>query len=118
MLTEQTIEDTDYTDVNVPLGIYTYQVTAVYTKGESAGSNRVTLQRTSGAETAVADGVTVTTGNRNIVITSPQATEVQITAIDGVVIAKTTVNDSATFDVVSGVYIVSTPGATYKVVVK
>ncbi|MDE6287822.1 MAG: choice-of-anchor J domain-containing protein, partial [Muribaculaceae bacterium] len=118
LITEQPVTETSFIDTEVPEGDNDYQVTAVYNRGESAGSNSVVLKKATGVANAAVDGVTVGTGAQCITIAAAQPATVHIYAVDGTLVSSVKVNGSAKVEVAPGMYIVSTASNTYKVVVK
>ncbi len=118
LLTEQPVTETSFVDTQVPEGENAYQVTAVYNRGESAGSNSVVLKKATGIVNANVDGLAVSTGVNCINIVAAEPADVQIFAVDGTLVASVKVNGAATVNVAAGLYIVSTANAAHKVVVK
>lgn len=118
LITEQPVTETSFVDTEVPEGDNTYQVTAVYNRGESAGSNSVVLKKATGIVSANVDGLTVSTGANSINISAAEPVAVQVFAVDGTLVATVKVNGTATVNVAPGMYIVSTANAVHKVVVK
>lgn len=118
LITEQPVTETSFVDNEVPEGDNNYQVTAVYNRGESAGSNSVVLKKATGIANANVDCITVGTGAHCITIAAAQPAAVQVFAVDGTLISSVKVNGNAKVEVAPGIYIVSTASTTHKVVVK
>lgn len=113
-------EATSFVDKNVEVGqSYSYNVTALWDKGESALSNTASINVESGiADMAVAD-IRVSASNRTIRIAGAAGLPVAVYTIAGQTIAATT--GAALTEVpvaVPGVYIVRAGAATQKIIVR
>ncbi|MDE6415810.1 MAG: choice-of-anchor J domain-containing protein [Duncaniella sp.] len=113
------VEECEFTDPDVEAAkIYTYCVTAVYSKGESAASNTVVINDLSGIDTITAGALAITAGKREIIITGAAGMDVAAYAVDG----KTVFSGKGTAKTVipaqQGVYVVKAGTAVKKVLVK
>ena len=120
LITSSVVEDLVYTD-NTKLEdgkAYTYRVSTVYDKGESALSNEVTVIGTSGIND-VNHLSMVFAADNNIFIKNAEGKNVTVSAVNGINfyqgVAESNLVSVALED---GVYIVTIDGATTKVVVK
>lgn len=94
-----------------------YHVTALYDKGESAASNKVSTI-TGGIEGVETNGYTISTGVGVIAIANAQGSDVRIFAADGRAIYAAPGTDMTLVHVPSGVYLVAVGTATAKVAVR
>lgn len=112
---------TAYTDKDVTEGIsYDYFVTAVYSEGQSAGSNIVTVLYTGGGSVGdiMTEGVEIRLNSGRIEIYNPAAHDILVTDIKGVIIQDVSGKEYADIHVAPGVYIVKTGGVARTVIVK
>ena len=114
------VEETDYVDAAAAAGTaYSYVVTTVYTKGESAPSNSVDVtSTTSGVASGVASAVSVRAIGRTVEIRGAEGTFAEILGADGRRIFAGTCGASATVPVGAGVWIVKVGANVTKVIVK
>lgn len=117
LITSEPVTETTYTDASANVSDNIYQVTAVYNRGESAGSNSVVLKPTAIDEVTAA-GLAVGTGNHCIVLSASEPTAVKIYAVDGTLVASVVVKDNMTVNVAGGMYLVAGATGTHKVIVK
>ena len=113
------ISSTIHTDIcPVSDQYHTYNVTALYSTGESAPSNEVTVSTTSGIDDISSDNLTITTKNGCIIICGANGRKIKVYTPDGL----TTLNDNVTSDihinVNPGIYIIDTVTDVFKVLVK
>lgn len=113
------ISSTIHTDIcPVSDQYHTYNVTALYSTGESAPSNEVTVSTTSGIDDISSDNLTITTKNGCIIICGANGRKIKVYTPDGI----TTFNDNVTSDihinVNPGIYIIDTVTDVFKVLVK
>lgn len=106
------VEDLEFVDTTGRTNDY-YNVTAVYTTGESAGSN--TFTNTSGFADAT-KAVKVATAKGLILVNGTENLKVQIATIEGKTIHSAKGN--AQVAVAAGIYMVTIEGRTQKVIVK
>ena len=96
---------------------HTYNVTALYSTGESAPSNEVTVSTTSGIDDISSDNLIITTKNGCIIICGANGRKIKVYTPDGL----TTFNDNVTSDihinVNPGIYIIDTVTDVFKVLV-
>lgn len=90
-----------------------YQVTVIYNKGVSAGSNEAAA--TSALDELTA-GVKVTTAQGTIIVTGAEGLDVTVVAVDGKVLYAA--KGDATVAVETGVYVVKAGDKIVKVLVK
>ena len=95
-----------------------YAVTAVYDMGESNFSNIITVA-TSGIEAAAAATMKVTATAGSLIIEGASGMQLTVSRADGVVIwSGAPASDRLAIPMAPGVYLVASPQATAKVVVK
>lgn len=101
-------------------GDYHYNVTAVYTEGESPYSNTVTVTGFSGLDNVSAEGesTVISVENPAIVVTSPAQVEAMVYAPDGRLLREATVNGKARITMAPGIYIVKAGATTRTVIIK
>ncbi len=107
-------QETAYTDTTAPEGTNAYRVVTIWNHGLSAGSNTVTVE-VSGLNGIGTAEVTVTAAKGSIRISGAE-TAATVSAADGRVWYSGAT--PATVAVPAGVYLVSLPGKTIKVVVR
>ena len=110
------IAATSYTDSNVPADAE-YQVSVVYTIGESALSNKVCLQVPNGIAAVDALQNDILTGHGAIVLKNATGEPVIICNIAGAVVYKGCDNN-VNLHVPAGIYLIKCAGNTVKVTVK
>lgn len=112
------VSNTSYTDTDVEkLSEYTYTVTVMYDLGESGFSNEAVVTTLTGINDAE-NGISIIAGDNKIVIRGAEGKNVTVTDINGMLITDRIAENVTTINVNNGVYIISTEGKTYKVVVK
>lgn len=113
------LPDTEgYVDTEVEEGnSYTYNVTAVFDKGESGYSNTVTIDELSGIE-SLNQGIKVYAGNHAIVIENADNHRAEIFKIDGNKIFDKNISHSDRIAVDTGIYIVRIDNHSFKVAVQ
>ena len=111
------VQSTMYTDSNVPGGIHSYVVSAVYDKGESAPSESVSAE-TSGIDTAPNSQTSIIVSGQNIVINNADNLSVEVHTTDGKTIVRTLGSTQTIIPVSTGIYIVRAGATVQKVVVK
>jgi len=117
MINSTIVTSNSYTDAKLEDGTYTYQVSAIYDKGESGLSNSVTI---SVGETSIDDNnskIKVYDANQDIVIEGVNNARVLIISVDGKLICQKQVNNTERIHVAKGVYVVSIDRTSYKVIV-
>lgn len=118
LLTDSAIEVTSYIDSKIPGGSYIYQVTAVYTKGESVGSNQVVVDVPTGIKPVQPDNISIVGIEGAIKIMCDTPSLIRIHSMDGKLIENSVIEGTRVITLPGGVYMVSTPGYTYKIIVK
>ncbi len=117
LITEKPVTDTNYLDTKASAGDHSYQVTAVYDRGESIPA-QVSL---SFSQINTVDGGKVNVyGSKGCVRADNVAgMEVSLQGADGRVIRTVLSGEpTAVFEVPAGIYIVTVNGSAYKVIVK
>lgn len=112
---------TEVLDAPTEAGDYYYNVTAVYTEGESPYSNTVTVTYGgfSGIDDVATDGgCTISVENHNIVVRSSEAVPAFVYAPDGRLLCQTDVEGEARIAMTPGIYAVKVGETTRMVVVK
>lgn len=112
------VETAAYTDTDATEGEHTYNVSAVYAKGESKPSAGVTVDVTSGIANIGGKAVSVKVVDHAIVVTGAAGKTINVHAVDGKTIAAREGAAVTTVKVVSGTYVVTVDGKAYKVLVK
>lgn len=116
---ESLVAESAYTDIPELNGEYKYEVTAVYDKGESVGSNAVSVSyANSGVASAVVSGVSVVGGKGEIVVTGARDLEIRVVAVDGRTVAIVPGTDRVVIPVASGVYVVMAGSRSVKTIVR
>lgn len=116
-MNDEPLQGTSYVDTDLPEGTPRYAVSVVYDCGESRLGEYVspTLNSIDGV---TADGVTVSAGRGVIRVTAPAATRVTVSDSLGATVFAGEINGAAEIAVSGGVYMVTTPAATRKILVK
>ena len=109
-----------YTDTEIEKGnIYTYNVTAVFDKGESPYSNTVTVDRSqSGIDETSGNPIKVYAADHTIVIENVDNQQAEIFKIDGSKIFDEIISYKDRIHVETGIYIVRIDGKSFKVTVR
>lgn len=113
-VSESIVQTTAFTDASADAK--TYQVTAVYDKGESAPA-QVAVDNTGVRDTQM-DGCEVLGEQGRITVSGAQGREIGVFTADGRSVAMQRHADRATFAVPSGLYVVLVDGKAYKVSVR
>ena len=114
---EKPVEDFEYTDAPATGSTNTYVATAVYTHGESAGSNAVTVEMSSVAEID-ASQISIKAEDGAIAVYGADGQEVSVYTPDGRTVTTVTAAAETHIPVASGIYLVHTPTVTAKVIVR
>lgn len=107
---------TTYTDNDVPADA-TYQVSVVYTLGESALSNKVNLKNPNGIAVINASQSSIVTGRGSLGLNNITGAPVVVYNVAGAVVYKGS-DSNVKLNVPAGVYLVNVAGKTVKVAVK
>lgn len=107
---------TTYTDNDVPADA-TYQVSVVYTLGESALSNKVNLKNPNGIAVINASQSSIVTGRGSLGLNNITGAPVVVYNVAGAVVYKGS-DSNVNLNVPAGVYLVNVAGKTVKVAVK
>lgn len=97
---------------------YSYQITAVYDKGESMPSNTATVTFISGINEIGANDVVVKGETGTILIAGAEGKAVKVYTANGSMKSLFTAHSSEHINATAGLYIVCVADATYKVLVK
>ncbi len=114
-VTAQPVAECEYLDANVS-GEHTYRVTTVYDRGESRGSNQVTVVN-SGLEEFTA-GIAITTVPGKVIVTGAEGLLVTVSALDGRTLYSAQAQASTTIELSPAVYLVKAGEKVAKVIVK
>lgn len=112
------VEEALYTDVNAPTGEHTYHVTALYTIGESRGSNVAKVSHNSGLDSATAESVLLAAADGCIIIEGAEGLHVAIASVDGRTIYSGKPEAALKVAVAPAVYIVKAGDKTVKLAVR
>ena len=113
------VEDVVYTDAPGETGSFSYVVTAIYDKGESVGSNQVSVDVTmSGIGSIEASSPVVTGGKGVITVTRAAGAEISVIAVDGRTIAVVSGKDSVVIPAAPGACIVKVGSHSVKTIVR
>ena len=117
LITAAPVAGRSYEDLTGPNAANRYRVTAVYDRGESRGSNEVTVT-TSGVDAAAAGGVFVS-GGRGVITVSGATGPIEVFSTDGREAARAEGTGATTvISIEAGIYLVRTGGVTSKIVVR
>ena len=97
---------------------YSYQVTAVYDKGESLPSNIAAVTYVSGINEIGTDNVIVKGENGSILVAGAEGKSVKVYTANGSLTAQFTARGTEHVNVAAGLYLVNVAGTTHKVMVK
>jgi len=112
------VEENEYVDTDPKQeGSHTYNVSAIYDKGESGLSNDYNLDL-SGVGTLEADGMTVRVGHGCIVVANAAGREVIVSSINGMTVFDSKVGDYAMISLEPGIYILRAGERVLKVMVR
>jgi hypothetical protein len=114
-INSELLTSANYTDTTTDGQGHTYNVTAVYSEGESEFSNSVSIP-TSGIELVKAGKVNVSVDGKYIVVSGADNSLVTINAVDGKTLYSATGN--ARVHVNSAIYLVTVDRKTVKVIVR
>lgn len=118
-INEAPVAETEFVDSNVKAGDkYTYVVTAVYNKGESAGSNAVEVTATVSGVEGINAGVKVSAKDQNIVIAGAEGQKVAVYSADGKVVFAGVAEAKTVVPATKGIYVVMVNKTATKLIVK
>lgn len=118
-LNNEPLRDVAYSDIVTDDSNHVYTVTALYSCGESARSNRVTASSQSWLGNLRADAASkVRVVGNTIVITCADGCDVRIHSVDGVCHKSFTASGSTMVDMADGIWIVTVGSTATKVVIK
>lgn len=112
--------ETTYTDTTGENGkTYTYNVTTVYSTGESRGSNDLSLSYiNSGLDSVEASAIGISARDGKAIITGAEGKLVTIHALDGTTLHSATAKSTVSVDLAPGVYVVKAADTVAKILVK
>lgn len=115
-LNDAVVEEPEYTDETAVEGAsYTYHVTTVYTKGESAASNAAAITfNKAGVVSAEASAVAVAAAGTSVTITGADGLVATLYAPDGTAVAKRVCGPATTMTASAGFYILAVDGKAYR----
>ncbi len=116
-INEAPITGTSFTDNITDDDIHSWVVTAVYNRGESAGSNAATTE-TSSIDNACSDQISINARTGMIMVTGAEGLPVSVVTVDGKVIFNSYGDAVTEIEVTSGVYIVRAATTTAKIIVR
>ncbi|MDE6286234.1 MAG: choice-of-anchor J domain-containing protein, partial [Muribaculaceae bacterium] len=116
-ITDEPVEECEYTDTEATDGEHTYVVITVYTTGISAPSNSVTLIY-DGIADATAAGIAITAGKGSITVTGAEGKLLTVAAADGKLYFNGAAAARQTIAAPAGIYVVKAGTKTAKVAVK
>lgn len=116
LLTEAPVKATSYADDSYDGQRHSYNVTAVYAEGESAGSNTVTVDLSGLENVTAAEEVGITVDRTVISVSAADAVDVTVTAADGKTVFAGEGHASYRVDVTPGIYIVKAGNIVSKVI--
>lgn len=111
------VKSPGYVDTEAPDGYHVYNVTVVYSEGESRQSNDACIS-TSCIKTTPDDSISITGAVGEIVISGAAGTPATILSVDGKTIFRSaSITGTLRIPVVAGIYIVNCGNATAKIIV-
>ncbi|MGN1246450.1 MAG: choice-of-anchor J domain-containing protein, partial [Muribaculaceae bacterium] len=111
------VTETSFVDETAEVGEHTYQVTAVYDRGESDGSNKASTV-TTGVENVAAKGALVATGKNVIIVKGAANMMVTVAAADGRLVYAGKGAETMNISVAEGVYAVKVGSKVVKTIVQ
>lgn len=117
LLNETYLTNAGHIDLDTPAGSHSYIVSAVWNLGESDASNEVTLE-VSGVGTQLADGVTVSAIDGEIIVLNAAGQNLVISNAAGFNLFCGVAADRVAVKAAPGVYALKVGKKTYKVMVK
>lgn len=113
---DKPVEDFDFTDNTATEKLNSYVATAVYTAGESAASNTVSLELSSIAE--LGSAISISADENSIVISGANGMTVNAFTPDGRNVASLKADATTRIPVTAGIYLVQVNGSTTKLIVR
>lgn len=118
MLIAENVTTSNYTDTKAEAGIHEYQVSVVWSEGESLLSNVYTADVPVSINENNSETVKVSVENQTIVITSAEGEQIQIVTSDGKIITRIEKADTQErIEVSKGIYLVTIGTNVYKMLV-
>ena len=119
LIVDEPVVDTEYVDSNVENGVsYTYNVTAVWDKGESKPSNAFVLSATSVANVSANSAVSIAAVEGAVRVSGANGETAYVYAPSGACVAAQTVVGTSDIPVAAGIYIVRVGQTSAKLVVR
>ena len=115
-LNNQLVTATFYTDTEFGSGTHFYQVTAVYDKGESKGSEKLWLSTDGIADVTI--GIVIAAGDNCLLISGAEGMNVSVASVDGKTVFFGKGKAELRIPVESGIYIVNAGNKVVKILVK
>lgn len=113
---DKPVEDFDFTDNTATEKLNSYVATAVYTAGESAASNTVSLELSSIAE--LGSAISISADENSIIISGANGMTVNVFTPDGRNVASLKADATTRIPVTAGIYLVQVNGSTTKLIVR
>ena len=118
-INEATVAETTFTDANVEDGkTYSYVVTVVYDRGESAASNVAEVKFETSGVNGIQGGVNVSVEGRSIVVLGAESRAVEVYTVDGKLVNAVRGEARTVIPASQGVYVVKVGKTVGKVIVK
>ncbi|MDE5791403.1 MAG: choice-of-anchor J domain-containing protein [Muribaculaceae bacterium] len=119
-INKELLEENEYVDSDVKEETtYSYVVTAVYSEGESSGSNVVTiLYQTNGVSELSSEITKITVRNHAVEVSNPTGEVIIITSCDGKVLYTSSEEGNTSVELETGIYIVKVGSVSKTVFVK
>ncbi len=111
--------ENSYTDMITERGTYEYLVTAIYDRGESMPSEKVSVNVTElGIDLPGASAIRVTAGRGTITVSGAAGLPISIVAADGKTVAQTIGKSETTISVAPGFYVATVANRSVKLLVR
>lgn len=112
------LTETGYTDTAYDGKRHSYNVTAIYAEGESAGSNTVTVDLSGLDSITTGNGITVSVDRNEICISAATPVDVTVTATDGKTVFAGEGHSTYRVAVSPGIYLVKAANTVTKVIAR
>lgn len=116
-LNDAPVEENEFVDENAGTGSHDYNVSVLYSAGESKFSNTYNPTQSGIALTPANDTWRVITGTGSLTVNNAPAA-ITVATPDGRIVAKATAASSVTFPLPAGIYVVASGDSVAKVAVK
>ncbi len=118
LVNESPVTTASYTDTGCDSDTHVFSVTALYAEGESAGSDKVTVERSGTGLIEMPETVSIAGGKGTVTIECGADTDIAIYHPSGILVFSATAAGRTQISVSPGTYIVTADGLTKKVTVK